>query len=973
VFSGSAKARYYALFFLALLIARPSAAAVTDFIGKTVVEIRLQSNGSDLRDPALLEIIETQSGQPLEMVKVRESMAHLFGLGLYQDVQVDATLRENGVVLTYNLIPAQRFRRIVFEGALGMSEGELRRIVTERHGTTLSLSRANQVIATLQTVYRDRGYPKAQISVSPGAGHDAANSTLLISIQPGPRARIATIDVQGSPRGSATALLGTLDLQVGDDYDGIELDERLVRYANDLRAEGYYEARATQIARFLEGSETVGVTLSVEPGPRVEIEFQGDALSQSERHLLVPIAREHSVDEDLLEDSKFGIERHFRERGFCNPRADYQRAEASGVLRITFTVTRGPQCVVEQVEVTGNTSIPSAELAPLVVTKPGLPFSDSTVGSDALRLQGYYRQHGFAGVKVTSQVERREPKAGSEYLQVRLVIAEGVRSVIESVSFEGNTAIAADALRKTITSTPGQPYFEPQISADADTVVITYLNRGYPEVTVQPSPKGIGDGSKVELTYRIHEGPQILIDHVLIVGNQRTDRETILREVQLKSGQPLSQQQEDETRTRLTALGLFRRVEISYLQLPGEQNQRDVVITVDEAPVTTISYGGGVEGGRRLVRSSESGDAVEEFEFAPRGFFQVNRRNLFGKDRSLSLYTSVSFRKESVSFGPGGVPAVPTEDPGYGFNEYLTRVTFGERRIFNTDTDATFTAAIEQGVRSSFDFNRRGATAIFSRRLSREVLISAHYALDQTKLLNIKANFAAQPEIDRLFPQVRLSAVSGSVIRDSRADSLEPTDGTLIGADVELAARSLGSEVGFLKTFLQGFAYRQLPRARSTVMAFGARLGLAQGFSRTVEREGQIIFVEDIPASERFYAGGDTTVRGFTLDRLGMPDTIDQDGFPRGGHGLIVLNAEARIPVRGGLGAVVFIDGGNVFGLITDIDLSELRGAVGFGLRYRSPVGPIRVDLGFKLDQRILPTGDRERPTALHISLGQAF
>ena len=968
---GPAEAGHYALVALLLAFARTSEAAVTDYIGKTVVEIRLQSNGAELNDATLVEIIETHAGSPLAMVEVRESMAHLFGLGLFQDVQVDATLRENGVVLTYNLIPAQRFRRIVFEGSLGVPEAELRRIVVERHGSMLSLTRASQVTATLQALYRERGYPKADISVSAGAGRDPSNATMVIAIRPGARARIAQIDLQGAPPGLPAELLSTLDLQVGDDYDGVELDQRLGRYANELRTDGYYEARATQLPRFVDGDAAVNLTLSVEPGPRVEIDFQGDPLTASERNLLVPIAREHSVDEDLLEDSKFGIERHFRERGFCNPRADYQRTESDGLLRVTFTVARGPQCVVEQAEVAGNTSIQSAELAPLVVTRAGLTFSDSTVSSDAMRIQGYYRQRGFSGVKVTSQVERREPKAGSEYVRVRLVIAEGVRSLIDSVTFHGNTAIAADMLHARVTSTPGQPYFEPQISSDADSIAQLYLNSGYPEVTVQPAPKGIGDGSKVELGFAIHEGPQILIDHVLIVGNQRTSRETIFREVELKSGQPLSQQQEDETRRRLTSLGLFRRVDISYLQLPGEQNHRDVVITVDEAPVTTIAYGGGVEGGRRLVRSSEGGDAVEEFEIAPRGFFQVNRRNLFGKDRSLSLFTSVSFRRKGIGAVPN--PLGAAEDGGYGFNEYLTRVTFGERRIFGTESDATLTAALEQGVRSSFDFNRRGASFIVTRRLSQRVLVSGHYGIDHTKLLNIKANFAAQPEIDRLFPQVRLSSVSSSVIRDTRIDSLEPLSGTLIGADAELAARSLGSEVGFFKTFLQGFTYRQLPRARSTVLALGARFGLATGFARTVDRDGETIVVEDIPASERFYAGGDTTVRGFTLDRLGTPETIDQDGFPKGGHGLIVLNAELRIPVRGGLGAVAFIDSGNVFATVNQIDLTELRGAVGVGIRYRSPVGPIRVDLGIKLDRRILPTGQRERPTALHISLGQAF
>ena len=962
---------------LVLLIPIGSEAAVTDFVGQPVVEVQVHANGVPLQDPALDEVIETRPGAPLSMVEVRESIAHLFGLGLYRDVQVDAARRGDSVVLTYNVIPAARIRRIAFEGAAGLSESDLRRAITERHGASPPAARIAQTVDTLQSVFRDRGYPKAAITARLDSARDAAESVLVFTIQPGARARIGSIDVQGVPSGSVAGILKELELRTGDEYDGVELDERLARYATEQRSEGYYEARAVQLPRYADDAATVNIVLSIEPGPRVEITFEGDALERADRERLVPIAREHSVDEDLLEDSKFGIERHFREQGYCNPLADYRRIEADGVLRVTFSVTHGPRCVVESAEVTGNATLTSAELAPLVLTRAGELFSESTLTSDALRIQGYYRQRGFSAVKVTSQVERREPKAGSEFVRIRLVIAEGVQSVLETVRFEGNSSADAETLRAApgFSSAPGQPYFEPQIAADADSLALFYLNRGYPEVTVEPTPKAVGDGSKVELIFTIREGRQVLIDHVLIVGNQRTARETIMREVQLKSGQPLSQQQENDTRTRLTELGLFRRVDISYLQLPGETTHRDVVITVDEAPVTTIDYGGGLEGGKRLVRSAEGGDAVEEFQVAPRGFFQVSRRNLFGKDRSINLFTRVSFRPKGISALPGDVPngAAPADDGGYGFNEYLARVTYGERRILGSDADVVISGGVEQGVRSSFDFNRRGASATITRRVSRVMALSGRYGIDHTQLLNIKANFAAQPEIDRLFPQVRLSSVSGSLIRDTRNDSIEPTSGTLIGSDTELAARRLGSQVGFFKTFVQGFLYRPLPGVGSTTLVLGARTGLATGFPRRVIRDGVEIVVDDIPASERFYAGGDTTVRGFALDRLGTPETIDQDGFPRGGHGVIILNAEVRLPVRGGLGAVAFIDGGNVFRTVEDIDFSELRGAVGFGIRYRSPVGPIRVDLGLKLDRRVLPTGERERPTALHISLGQAF
>jgi outer membrane protein insertion porin family len=162
------------------------------------------------------------------------------------------------------------------------------------------------------------------------------------------------------------------------------------------------------------------------------------------------------------------------------------------------------------------------------------------------------------------------------------------------------------------------------------------------------------------------------------------------------------------------------------------------------------------------------------------------------------------------------------------------------------------------------------------------------------------------------------------------------------------------------------------------VVALNAKLGAAQGFPRGVSRTDEtgatvVDVVEDLPASKRFFAGGDTTVRGFSLDRLGDETTISQSGFPTGGNGLIVLNGELRVGVIGPLQAVGFLDAGNVVARAADLDLTNLRAAAGFGFRYRSPVGPIRIDLGFKLDRRELAPGRLERRSVWHISLGQAF
>ena len=518
-------------------------------------------------------------------------------------------------------------------------------------------------------------------------------------------------------------------------------------------------------------------------------------------------------------------------------------------------------------------------------------------------------------------------------------------------------------------------------------MVLQYLNRGYQQANADGKVEFSQDRSLANIRFAVTEGPQVFVDHILIVGNNRTRAETIERELVVKSGQPLSFSDIVESQRRLSALGLFRRARITELRHPGSETRRDLLVTVEEAPLTTIGYGVGLEGGRRLRQSEEDQAAVEVFELSPRGFVEVGRRNLWGKNRSINLFVRVSFREHqaiSEDSPPDDPDPAPTST--YGFNEYRVLGTFREPRVFGTGADALITGYLEQAVRSSFNFNRRGVRAEVGRRLTRTLSFAGRYSFDHTRLFDEQINPEDQNDIDRLFPQVRLSSFSTSLIRDTRDDALEPARGGLVGIDGEVAARAIGSEVGLAKTYVQGFFYRRIPTTERLIFAGGARFGLVTGFPRDVvqtdendqpvlDPEGNPIVeeVRDVPASERFFAGGDTTVRGFTLDRLGRPDTFDSDGFPKGGHALVILNAELRVPVWRDLGAVGFVDGGNVFALVDDLDLSHLRGAAGFGIRYKSPIGPLRVDLGFKFNRERFANGQLERRTALHISLGQAF
>ncbi len=391
------------------------------------------------------------------------------------------------------------------------------------------------------------------------------------------------------------------------------------------------------------------------------------------------------------------------------------------------------------------------------------------------------------------------------------------------------------------------------------------------------------------------------------------------------------------------------------------------MITVEEAPSTTVGYGGGLELSQRLASGAE-GAAEERFELAARGFFELGRRNIGGKNRSANLYTRLSLRADDDQSGPGG---------RFGFPEYRVVGTYREPKTFGWNADVTITAALEQGVRSTFKFARKGINAEILRRLSPQIRVSARYTFGTTRTFDEVLTEQEQATIDRIFPQVRLSAFSASIARDTRDDVLDPARGFFLSSEGSIAARTLGGQVGFIRSYLQGQMYRRLPVGKRVIFAGRVALGVADGFPRPVRvvaPDGTVTeqTIEDLPASERFFAGGDTTMRGFALDSVGAPQTISSAGFPRGGNGLVLLNAELRVPVWGDVGAAFFVDGGNVFERVTQIDLGNLLAAVGLGIRYKSPFGPLRFDVGFKVDRREIG-GRLESPRAFHFSFGQAF
>ena len=628
-----------------LLAASPTRAAeVADLVGKTVVEVQLFRDGQPLQDRSTLALVETREGQPLSMRQVRESQIHLVNVREFAGVRVFATEDPGGVVLRYDLISLQAAVDIDVRGALGRSREELLDLITRRFGRRFEADQVSATVTLLEELYRSSGRFAARIT--PPAG--PPGSRRVFEIDQGPAARMNRLDLRGVADDDRSGVLARLGLEVGAVYDPAKVESRLAEYESDVRRNRYYEASFRHDVTPSPDGLTVDLVVHIQTGSQVTIRFSvdgGDPVAMESDPVpdlrlaeLVPVAREGSVDEDLLEDSSLRVETGLRRLGYRNAVVTHERQSQPDELSIVFTVDRGPQYRVADIQFYGQQILTIAELRALFGVARGAPLviADIEAGIRAVRTR--YAQEGYRDIQVTPVLDEHETPDGGGPAQVIPVsytveIIEGLRMTVGAVNFVGYTAFTEAELRTVAATARGEAFYVPLVEADVDAVRAHYLNDGYETVRVTLDPSFDESSTTVDLTFAISEGPQVVVEHVLVVGNRRIADSTVLDELTLRPGEPWGRDEEAESRRRLAALGLFRGIDIFGLS-HGAGNRRDVVIVVEEAPATRVGYGGGLEVSQRL-RASEGGAAVEELEFAPRGFFQIGRSNLWGKNRSI--------------------------------------------------------------------------------------------------------------------------------------------------------------------------------------------------------------------------------------------------------------------------------------------------------------------------------------------------
>lgn len=579
------------------------------------------------------------------------------------------------------------------------------------------------------------------------------------------------------------------------------------------------------------------------------------------------------------------------------------------------------------------------------LTSVGMLREDAEVIKAMMQEQGYLRSSVDFRLAFTSDLS--DPV-------VIFNVTEGPYFSVTAIEIEGNRRLPTERLRAVLKLKEGDPLAPSVVSSGLTRLKDLYASEGYLDAKAELKVELEGaDTGRVK--YLIEEGELSKVTQIEVVGQNRTDEARIRDFLGFHIGQVLTPKLMQHTQRDLYATGAFSEVSIRTAA-------SRVQLRVTEAKPLLFVYG--------LGYSTEEG---------PRGLLQLTHNNLFGKLRSGTLQLRSSLRQQLLQ-------AKVTDPRAFGSQWSTTLAAFYNRdsdlRPFTRKTldDAESRSARAYGVR------RVSLFAQTERKLNTSSSLRLRYNYEDVRLFNISG--IPEAEIARSAVPVRLGVLSAGVTRDTRDNPINPATGWLLSADHSLAARILGGNEQFNKFYGNVQAYHTFGTSllKDSTLAFVARVGLARSFSpRDVDGDGSVSSAEErLPISERFFAGGATTLRGFRFEMAGPQVILEPRNanelptlIPVGGNALAMFNFELRYPLSSSLRLVPFYDLGNVFSRVSDIGWKQMTNTVGLGVRFNTPIGPVGIDYGYLLD----PPGFRDRSGGvikaprgvIHIRFGQTF
>jgi outer membrane protein assembly complex protein YaeT len=912
--------------------------------GKEVLTIQFDPVVQPVDPSELYEILPLKIHQPLTMASVRASIERLFATGRYADIQVDAEAYQNGVIVRFLTKNSWFIGSVSAVGSLSNpNPGQLENATRLDLGQPYTEAKLREAVAGQQRLLESNGLYLS--GIHPVLDYDRAHQqvNLRFEVDAGRRAHFASPLLTGDLKMDPGKIVGATKFRRWIIHTWKPVTQtRVIEGIKGIRTlyqeENRLEAKvALDSLKYDAGTNSALPTLRIDAGPHIEVRTTGAKVSQRKLRRLVPVFEEHAVDHDLLVEGARNLRDYFQSDGYFDAEVEFkEQGVVNDKSSIDYLVSTGKRHKLVAIEIRGNRYFDAETIRERLFLQkasflqfPHGRYSESLLSRDEDSIVNLYQSNGFRDVRVTHRLEDNyRGKAGD--MAVSLTIDEGPQYFVNHLEVQGIQSLDQAAILSMLNSTEDQPFSESNVAVDRDTILAQYFDNGFPNATFEWSSKPAGKPHLVDLRFTVGEGNEESVREVLInQGALKTTRPSLIyRNLHLNPGDPLSPTAITETQRRLYDLGVFSRVDTAIQNPDGESSRKYVLYEMEEARRYSFAVGLGAQltriGGCTTCLDAPAGQTG----FSPRVSLDFTRSNLWGLAHSISLRTRVSTLERR------------------GLLTYTWPRFRNQERL-----NVSFTGLYEdENDIRTFSYKREEGSAQLSQRISKATTLFYRYTYRRVSI--DQATLKITPFLIPLLSQpVRLGLISGGFIQDRRDDPVDPHKGIYNTLDVGLAEHVVGSQRNFLRFLARNATYH--PIGKKLVLARSTEFGDIYAFRFA----GNVL--DAIPLPERFFGGGGTSQRGFPENQAGPRDPVT--GFPLGGTAVLFNQIELRFPLVGdNISGVLFHDAGNAYSSLGNLsfrvsqrslqDFDYMVHAVGFGIRYRTPVGPIRVDLAYSIN-----------------------
>ncbi len=875
-------------------------------------------------------------GRTLSRDEIRRGVQALLATGQVEDAVVDVEESAAGAVIRVKVQPVSRVRKVA---VLGMPRGDAKRVLATLglgRGTPLRVKAFEAAIDRARQELRDEGYPHA--ALDPELDFDPGDATVSVTLTATLGQALVVRELSAAGSGiDGSRLWRVCKLKAGQRLTSASLEAARKRLAETLRRDGFWEAEVNS-PRVQDATSGASVTFPVQLGAHWELDLVGLKRSKALELAALPfVLGSEAFSPASLEFVTSQVRTFLQDEGRLLAKVSGSVGQDAKGKVLQITVQTGPLTPIVAVLFPGAKAVPVKLLRERVGARPGHfwrwggePVDEETLAADASSLLGTLRDAGLADARVG------EPRIVPvrDGVNVEFPIEEGARRTVAALETEG---VPAAVKTPKLALVKGGPWSQRAEDDARGALEAAIQNAGFADAVVTASHEC--DAGSCTVRFLADPGAPSVISRVVIAGLVRTNRRVVDRVAGIREGTVVGPQAQLEAQRRLLALGIFERVDIH--PIPGQTTgaHRGLVIAVKEAPTRTVSFGLGYDTEQKTRVSVTWSDL-----------------SLFGTGRGLAVegrFSSLEKRFQLTYREPGrlGLLGIPTWVSVYRTQEHYT----------------------------SYDVYRRGMWVELGdhfKRPFRALLRYDYQIVDPTAAPDI----LSQLEHDQ--QQERIASVTPIIEWDTRDDIFSPHRGAYLSLSWQSAFKVFQADAAFdkLTASLSAFA-----PAQGGVLAASLRLG-------AIQPRGRVPGVPDnlqIPINERFFAGGRVTNRAFSTDMLGIPDEtlICQPNPPgstpgckvlaAGGAGMLLASLEWRFPVYGPVGGDVFVDGGNVWQAWREVRVAGMRWGAGVGVRVDTPVGPLRLEYGWKFKPITWTAPDgtlvREAPGELFLSFGNPF